>query len=355
MQCRVPLPAPVTLGPAEIRFRDYVSLRLVFADGGEGHASGFERGMPLFDIAARMAPLCLGKTAGRRIAVREAQLGPAPASRPVHLRGISLCNIAFWDAFCRQVHRPLWAVLGATRDRVPLMPVIGYGATPERVAAQAADLGGRGFRTIKLMIDGTDAARDRALIEALAGALPAGASFGIDAHWSWRTPADALPTCKVAQDNGAVFVEDPFTPSQWRAIAQLQGKLDVPLAVGEDVLDRHGFRDLAEVAPILRPDASASGGIDGLMEAITLAATHDRAVIPHVFPALHAHAGFATRVVTCVESILPEIGADPLDRFLAHDPRIEGGDLLADDVPGAGTGLRWDDLSALATRTQTFS
>jgi L-alanine-DL-glutamate epimerase-like enolase superfamily enzyme len=355
MQCRVPLPAPVTLGPVEIRFRDYVSLRLVFADGSEGHATGFERGMPLFDIAARMAPLCLGRGSGERIAVRDTQLTPAPASRPVHLRGISLCNIAFWDGFCRQVGRPLWAVLGGARDRVPLMPVIGYGATPERVAAQAADLADRGFRIIKLMIDGTDFATDRALIGALAGALPDGVSFGIDGHWSWRTPAQALPTCRLAQDHGAVFVEDPFTPSQWRAIAQLQEKIDVPLAVGEDVIDRHGFRDLAEVAPILRPDASASGGIDGLMEAVTLAATHDRSVIPHVFPALHAHAGFASRVVTCVESILPEIGADPIDRFFAHAPRVEDGDLHADGVPGAGTALRWDDLAALATRTQTFS
>lgn len=354
MQCRVPLPEPVTLGKTEIRFRDYVSLRLIFADGSEGHATGFERGMPLFDIAARVAPLALGKTGAMRGEVRKLGLGPAPAGRPVLIRGISLTNIALWDGYCRQLGQPLWAMLGGVRNTVPVMPVIGYGATPERIGTQCRELAARGFRTIKIMIDGTDLAVDTALLAAARDALPAGHAFGIDAHWSWRTPEDALPTCRMAEDMGAAFIEDPFAPSQWRAIRDLQSRLRAPLAVGEDVIDRHGFRDLAEVSPILRPDASASGGIDGVIEVMHLAAIQDRTVIPHVFPALHAHFGWASEAVRAVESILPEVGADPMDRYLLEQQVIRNGQALATDVPGAGTALDWSRLSTLATRTETF-
>lgn len=354
MQNRIPLPAPVTLGRTEIAFRDYVSLRLVFSDGSEGVASAFERGMALYDIAARVAPLALGRSADMRAGVREAMLGPAPAARPVNIRAISLVNIALWDAFCRQGNRPLWAVLGGVRDALPVMPVIGYGATPGRIAAQCAELAARGFRTIKIMIDGTDPGVDAALMRAAAASLPAGHHFGIDAHWSWRTPAEALPTCRIAEECGAVFIEDPFTPGQWRSIAALQAAIGVPLAVGEDVVDRHGFRDLAEVAPILRPDASASGGIDGLIEVVALASTFDRSIIPHVFPVLHGHFGFASRTVSAVEMILPEVGADPLDRYLTDPPVLAGGMMAAPAGPGAGTGLDWAGLLPLATRMETL-
>lgn len=355
MQCRVPLPQPVTLGRNEIRFRDYVSLRLIFDDGSEGHATGFERAMPLFEIVQGMVPHALGQTAGMRGAVKKAGLGPAPAGRPVYMRGISLINIALWDAFCRQIKQPLWSVLGGTRSHLPLMPVIGYGATPARIEQQCADLASRGFKTIKIMIDGTDLKTDTDLLTAAKRALPSGYHFGIDAHWSWRTPQDALPTCLMAQENGTVFIEDPFAPSQWRALKQLQSQLGVPLAVGEDVIDRYGFLDLCEVAPILRPDASASGGVDGVLEVMAMAAVHDRTVIPHVFPALHAHFGFASEAMQCVESILPEVGADPIDAYLLDQPELADGALLAPQQPGASTALDWSRLSQLATRTQTFN
>jgi len=354
MQCRVPLPTPVTLGRTEITYRDYVSLRLVFSDASEGFATGFERGMALFDILRRVAPQALGRSADQRTAVRIASLGPAPASRPVNIRAISLINIALWDGWCRQVRKPLWAVLGGARDSLPVMPVIGYGATPERIAAQCSELAGRGFKTIKIMIDGTDLAVDADLMRAAAQTLPSGTRFGIDAHWSWRTPAQALATCRIAEDCGAAFIEDPFTPGQWRSVAELQAQIGVPIAVGEDVIDRHGFRDLAEVAPILRPDASASGGIDGLIEVVALASLFDRSIIPHVFPALHAHLGFASEAVQCVESILPEVGADPIDQYLTDQPEIRDGMMRATAMPGASTGLDWNRLATLATHTETI-
>lgn len=354
MQCRVPLPAPVTLGRTEIRFRDYVSLRLIFSDASEGHATGFERGLPLFDLAARVVPLAIGKPAALRGAVRKAALGPAPAGRAALIRGISLIDIALWDAHCRQLGQPLWALLGGVRREVPLMPVIGYGATPARIATQCAALAAAGFKTVKIMIDGTDLGVDTALLEAARDALPEGHRFGIDAHWSWRTPEEALPTCRMAETMGAAFIEDPFAPTQWRAIRDLQARLDVPLAVGEDVIDRHGFRDLAEAAPILRPDASVSGGVSGLVEVASLAAVSDRILIPHVFPALHAHLGFASETVQAIEMIMPEIGADPIDRYELDRPAIEAGRVLASDRPGASTILDWERLAALATRKESF-
>lgn len=355
MSLRVPLQRPVQLGAITITQRDYVVLRLVLSDGAEGFALGYDRGVPLFDVVARAAQSYLGASSHDRNRLRKLALGPTPAPRATMTRGASLCDIALWDAWCQSRQLPLWAVLGGVRDRVPVMPVIGYGMTPDKAANETAALTARGFRTIKCMIDGRDITADKAVMEALAGALPSGAHFGIDAHWSWSSLDEALPYCRLAERLGAVFVEDPFAPTQVHAIAALSAKLDVPLAVGEDVLDIFGFRDLAQAGGILRVDASVSGGITGTVEAIAVARAFDRGVIPHVFPTLHAQFGFAYDSVRCVEMIMPEVGADPIDQYFSAQARIENGDMLAPLAAGAGLALDWSRLSPFITRQDSFS
>ncbi|AOO80280.1 hypothetical protein BHK69_07200 [Bosea vaviloviae] len=352
MHCRIPFPSPLQLGKVHMTHRDYVLVRIRLADGGVGHAVGFERGMPLLDLVTRVAPFYVGRSPEMRAAARQAAEAATPPARAVLMRGISLLDIAMWDALGRARELPLWALLGGARMRVPVMPVIGYGASIEAVTGQCADLAGRGFRTIKIMINGTDTAADRALLEAVRGAMPDDVAFGIDAHWSWKTIEDALPTCLLAQDLGAAFIEDPFLPQQWRNVGDLQAQIGVPIAVGEDVIDRYGFRDLAESARILRIDASVSGGLTGAVEALHLATIMDREVIPHVFPTLHGQLAAAFPAIRCVEMILPEVGADPIDRLLSEEARIEDGDLLISQAPGAAIAFDWDRAAGFALRTE---
>lgn len=352
MHCRIPFPNPLQLGKVHMTHRDYVLVRLQLADGITGHAVGFERSTPLLELVTRVAPYYVGRSPAMRAAARHAAESTTPPARAVLMRGISLLDIAMWDALGSAQGLPLWALLGGSRKRVPVMPVVGYGASAQAVAEQCRNLAGRGFRMIKVMINGTDPAADAKLLDAVRQALPDTVAFGIDAHWSWKTIADALPTCRLAERLGAIFIEDPFLPQQWRNIADLQMELQVPLAVGEDVIDRYGFRDLANSARILRIDASVSGGLTGAVEALHLATTMDREVIPHVFPSLHGQLAAAFPAIRCVEMILPEVGADPVDRLLAEEAHIENGDLLIPDTPGAAIAFDWDRAASFALRSE---
>ncbi len=352
---RIPLVRPVMLGTMTIAQRDYVIVRLTLSDGSQGYAYGYDRGLPLFELVVKAAQSYLGESSGDRNRLRKLALGPTPAPRAAMTRGMSLCDIALWDAWCVSIGQPLWRVLGAVRDRVPVMPVIGYGMTPDKAASEGADLAARGFRTIKCMIDGHDFAADKAVIEALAGALPADTRFGIDAHWSWSSIDQALPWCRLAEKLQGVFVEDPFAPTQVHAIAALSSRLDIPIAVGEDVIDLAGIRGLAEAGGILRIDASVSGGITGAIEAIAVARAFDRPVIPHVFAALHAQFALAFDNVRCVEMIMPELGADPIDQFFTAPADIKGGDLIAPESPGIGLALDWERLTPYIIREAILS
>ena len=352
MRVNLPLTSPVQLGAQEISAREYIVLRLTLADGSEGFAYAYTRGLPLFEITVEAARRYVGGSADMRCGLQAAAMGQAPAPHAALARGVSLCDIALWGAWCRAVGKPLWKVLGGAREAAVAMPVIGYGMTPERAASETADLAARGFTVIKLMIDGRDPEADIAVMEAMAGALPPGCGFGIDAHWSWTSKAQAMRTCRAAERLGARFVEDPVAPARWRVAGEIAGEVPVPLAMGEDVTDIATLRDIAGVSAILRIDASVMGGISGTRTAMALAQTFSRPVISHVFPALHLHFALAAEGDMTVETILPELGADPIDRFLLEQPRIENGMFLAGDTPGEGLRMDFDRLSDYAIQTE---
>lgn len=351
----IPLKKPVRLGAAKISERAYVAVRLTLADGSQGYAYGYDRGMPLFEIVAEAARRYIGQHASTREELRFTTLGPTPAPRATMVRGVSLCDIALWDAVAQMEEKPLHALLGTRRDRIELMPVIGYGMTPDVAAREGAALADQGFRTIKLMIDGGDFNFDKQVIESLAAALPDGVRFGLDAHWSWRKMQDALPWGKLADDNNALFLEDPVAPTDWRIAADLRTHIKTPLCLGEDAIDLASLNDLCEGAEILRLDAAASGGIGYALDGLALAHKTGKSVIPHVFATLHQHLGYAHDSVSRIEAIPAELGADPIDGFLMCPLNIEDGDALMPTIPGAGTALDWNRLGEYMTRKETIT
>jgi len=349
---RLPLPAPVQLGSLTIKFRDYVVLRLMLSDGAVGFAYGYDRGLPLFELCTRAVQSYVGEPATDRNRLRKTAMGVTPAPRAAMTRGASLCDIALWDAWCQSCSLPLWAALGASRNQVPVMPVIGYGMTTDVAAEEAASLAAQGYQILKCMIDGRDIKTDRLLMEMVTEAVPDGVRIGIDAHWSWTTVTEALPWCRAAEQVEALFLEDPFAPTQVHTIAELSTRTNVPLAVGEDVIDLHAFRDLAAAGGLLRVDASVSGGISGTLDALALARSFGRPVIPHVFAGLHGHFGFIDDSVICVEMISQRVAADPIDNFVLERPHIVSGKLQAPRAPGVGTALDWEGLTPFMTRKE---
>ncbi|MFG6082625.1 mandelate racemase/muconate lactonizing enzyme family protein [Paracoccus litorisediminis] len=351
----IPLENPVRLGAVRITERTYVAIRLTLSGGAMGYAYGYDRGMPLFEIVAAAAGRYLGQKLGDKARLAHSALGLTPAPRATMVRGVSLCDIALWDAHAHAVGQPLHAMLGTLRDRVELMPVIGYGMTPEFAAREGAELAARGFRSIKLMIDGADLAFDTQVVSALAEALPKGVRFGMDAHWSWSRAVDALPWCRLAERADALFLEDPVAPTDWRIAAEIRARSSVPLCLGEDAVNLAALRDMAEGSDILRIDAAASGGIGYALDGLALARAQGKSVIPHVFATLHQHLGFAHDAVARIEAILPELGADPIDPFLTQPMQISQGMLVAPMQAGAGLALDWRALDRFITHEQELT
>lgn len=355
--CRLEMPHPVRLGAVAYTTRDYVTVRLRTDEGLSGYAYGYERGTPLADALRSVGQHVVGTSPAHRRRTIDRLLSANAPARSAMIRAISLLEIALWDLTAKAAGMPLHHLLGATRDRVPAMPVCGYFLDvvgEDGLHEQIADLVGRGFRQLKLIGGARSPRETERFVGACREAAGEEVRLAVDVHYSLRTREDAVRVARALDACDVSFLEDPFPPSRWRDMVAVAGRVRTPLAAGEDVADPVAFGDLLEAVSVLRPDATTCGGIAAALTGIELAATAGASVIPHVFPGLSGQLAGAYPHISCVEVILPEVGADPIDAVLSRSPEIVDGELVIDTTPGHGIELDWDAVERIASAASTL-
>jgi L-alanine-DL-glutamate epimerase-like enolase superfamily enzyme len=343
VECKLSLPRPIRLGPVEIHTRDFVALRLETADGAIGDALGYPRGTALLEAVRRLAPHVLGHDAHLRRGIVSGMLDAYVNGRPTFVKAASLFDIALWDLASRAASLPLTRMLGGARDHVPVMVVAGYYPdmrTPDDICDEVRRRVDEGYSRIKIMIRGDAPDADTRLVE-MAWAI-AGDRLSVDAHWAWRSIAEAHRTCRRIDHLGLRFIEDPFGPHKAGLCGRLQEHLQTPLAVGEDLPSPQTISEALDHVTILRLDATTCGGVAPALAAAEAADTAGVAVLPHVFLPIHAQLAGSLTQIEAVELIPDDTGACPMFDLLEDRPNIDGGILTIDQHPGAGFRLDWD-------------
>ena len=189
---------------------------------------------------------------------------------------------------CRWLDVPVHAMLGgAVRERIRLYRHVG-GDTLKRRPGRPGS-GGPGFTAVKT--GGPDPAvpwshgGDSALgerIEALREAVGPGVSIGVDLHGR-TTPALAIRIARALEPYDLAFIEEPCLPESVEALAEVARSTSIPIATGERLYTKWGFRDVLaqRAAAILQPDLSHAGGILECRFIAAMAEAHFVAVAPH--------------------------------------------------------------------------
>ena len=151
------------------------------------------------------------------------------------------------------------------------------------------------------------------------------AELAYDAHWAWRSLYDVVPVLKTWSDLPIAFIEDPFAPELVGLAPQLRADTGFRVALGEDAVGRWAFLALlADLKPdLVRLDATTMGGLSEAARVCGLASMHALPVIPHVFPEVHQHLGFAFPIVRAVEITQPEYELETLYRLFRQWVTIE--------------------------------
>ena len=209
---------------------------------------------------------------------------------PILTSAISGIEHALWDIKGKRLGVPIYELLGgAVRDKMRVYAWIG-GDKPGDVVAAAQARVAAGYTAIKMnatadmeWIDCFQKVQEAA--ERLAAARSAvgnAIGIGIDFHGRLHKGM-AKVLAKELEPFKPLFFEELVLPENNEALVELARHTTIPLATGERIYTRWGFKPLLANGgvDIIQPDLSHCGGIWEGRKIAAMAEAYDVAVAPH--------------------------------------------------------------------------
>ena len=274
---------------------------------------------------------------------------------------ISGIEQALWDISGRLLGVPVYELLGGrVRDKVRLYANGPSGDTPEAMAESCARLVESGWGALKFCPFGAttgvasqpEIRSAHRLLAAVRAAVGTDVDILIDCHGR-LSPASAIQMATALSEFDIFFFEEPVLPEDPAAMAQVASSISIPVATGERLFTKWGFRDvLAQgAASVLQPDIAHCGGIWEARKIAAAAETYYVGMAPHnpyswLLTAVSIHLDLACPNFVIQEFLVqhpPEVEALFADRFSwSH-----GGWVEPPTAPGLGVELDWEAVRAL--------
>jgi galactonate dehydratase len=187
---------------------------------------------------------------------------------------------ALWDIKGKVYGVPVYKLLGGpTRDRVRV-----YGTLSEKTGVNAVKVGPRGTARVPFKYNEgqkfVDEVVDR--FKAYRQKVGSGVDIGIDFHGAVQ-PTTAMVLIKALEPYNPWFYEEIVQALNVDVMAELARKTHIPIATGERIFTKWGFREILEkrAATILQPDVCYAGGITELKIIAGMAEAYYTPLAPH--------------------------------------------------------------------------
>jgi galactonate dehydratase len=274
---------------------------------------------------------------------------------PIQMTALSAIEQALWDIRGQALGQPVWDLLGgAARDRIAVYTHAG-GPSPAAAAERALQALEHGHRALKLGIPGAvepvldeRAVRETvAVIRAVREAVGPDVKLMIDCH-AKPTPPVAIRLANELAPFNLLFLEEPIPPENIDALATVARSSPVPIATGERLYTRWGFREVVEkqAAAVLQPDLGHAGGILETKKIAALAETYYASIAPHN-PRGPGVTMASLHVAACTPNFLIQemVHHDPLrEEMFVETLDVRDGYVQLPSAPGLG--LRFDERLA---------
>lgn len=241
----------------------------------------------------------------------------------------------------------------------------------ERPAALARSLLSEGYTAMKVWpfdpaaeatrgndLPYADLRRGMAVLEAIRAEVGDAMDILIELHGLWSVKG-AVTLLRELESIRPWWVEDPIRPDAPEAYRALRERTSVPIAAGETVAGRRGFKRLfdAGALDVAIVDIDWTGGISEAVKVAALAETYGVGFAPHDCTGPISFA--VTTQVVCAQPnavIAETVRAFTTDwyRLIADGgPTVADGFVTPTDTPGLGITLREDFLARPDTITRT--
>jgi galactonate dehydratase len=255
---------------------------------------------------------------------------------PIKTAILSGIDQALWDITGKAFGVPVYKLFGGpTRDRIRV-----YGTLDPKTGVNAIKVGPEGGQRQAIKyVEGqkfVDEVVER--FKALRDKVGSGVDIAVDFHGAVQPPT-AMLLIKALEPFNPWFYEEVVQPLNIDIMAELARKTHIPLATGERIFTKWGFREILEkrAATILQPDVCYAGGITELRLIAGMAEAYYTPLAPHN-PQGPCSLAASYQVAACIPNFLiQERGDNEYSDLLAKPlPPVQDGHrpLLTD--PGLG-------------------
>lgn len=263
---------------------------------------------------------------------------------PTLCAAISGIEMALWDILGKSLNAPIYQLLGGpTRERIRVYRHFG-GKTPQETASSARQMAEAGFTALKMAIHSTMHLLEHyAVVEAEVArfaaareAVGSGVDIMIDFHGR-VSPAMAVVLEEALRPYHPFFIEEPVLPENVDALAQVARQFKTPIATGERLFTKWGFREVLEkgAASVLQPDPCICGGILEARHIAAMAETYYTAIAPHnAYGPINLAA--AIQIDACIPNFLVQEWVHLGEGYLRTPFEIKNGYIELSNAPGLG-------------------
>jgi galactonate dehydratase len=290
----------------------------------------------------------------------------AKGGGPIVFAGISAIEQALWDIKGKALGVPVYELLGGRlRDQVRVY-ANGWSyqcKTADDYARAAERTVGDGYNALKCYplsipndrggirhvsrrsVDREFAHLAYEKVSAVRRAVGSGIDIMVDLSGGLTTD-ETIRLCHRLEELDLLFVEEPTDPFDLGALKKFSQHIEIPIAVGERIYTRYGFRPILEsrAVDILQPDIGNTGGIMETKKIAAMAEAYNIRIQPHICASPVSTAA-ALQIDACVVNLaIQELYPyRPPEHFqlVDHAPEsdVKHGSLPISQRPGLGISL----------------
>lgn len=268
---------------------------------------------------------------------------------PILNAAISGVEQALWDILGKSLNVPIYQLLGGKcRDKIRMYAGVNY--DKEESIENALN---KGFTAIKFgpfnqlkLVDSYEKVKEAVdKVKKVRQIVGDKVDIMLDFHGR-VSPAMAVVACEELASYHPFFIEEPCLPENVDAMVRIAQKTNIPIATGERLFTKFGFRETLEkgAASILQPDLSICGGIMEGKKIAAMAEAYYVAIAPHCpyGPVLTAA---SLQLDTCIHNFLIQEHRSLGEGILKEPFVLKDGYVEVSTKPGLGIELDEDAIT----------
>lgn len=275
----------------------------------------------------------------------------------------SAIDLALWDIAGKVAGLPVYKLVGAVRDKVPVY-CHAYGKNPqEALEALYPNMEKYGYFACKTVVPSlgyfpsSKGEKDiDEMFSTMRKALGDEFEIGIDMASKVYEPVLARRLINIIEPYRPLFAEEAIRPDNMENWAEIASGRNVPIATGEQIFTPWDYERLLKLhaVDILQPDILLAGGLTGMLKIAAMAEPSFRQISPHnplstLANCINVHFCMCTYNTTFLESA-PRVEGMDKDLFTTVLP-VENGFIVPNNEPGWGMDLDYEYLSKLEAIT----